>query len=139
MQAKTMHIQISYAKGSKKENTPGLDFWGFLIIMDIPKLIKGLEKSMTSSRTKVMVRGATAISAFYKEKRNIDVQINWIWLIDSAKQLIPKVCYQHQDTVAYMFFILCFCFVLSQSTFTQYAVRKRNKLQGFVLQNYRNT
>ena len=26
MQAKTMHIQISQARGSKKENTPGLDF-----------------------------------------------------------------------------------------------------------------
>lgn len=32
-------------------------------MMEIPRLIKGLEKSMTSSRTNVMVRGATAISA----------------------------------------------------------------------------
>lgn len=33
----------------------------------MPKLIKGLEKSMTSSRTRVMVRGATAISALWKQ------------------------------------------------------------------------
>lgn len=38
------------------------------IIIDMPKLMKGLEKSMTSSRTKVIVRGAIAISAFYKRK-----------------------------------------------------------------------
>lgn len=37
-------------------------------MIDMPKLMKGLEKSMTSSRTKVIVRGATAISAFYKRK-----------------------------------------------------------------------
>lgn len=59
-----MHIQISYAKGSRKENTPGLDFCGFLIIIDIPRLIKGFEKPITSSLTSVIVNGAIAISAF---------------------------------------------------------------------------
>ena len=38
-------------------------------MMEIPKDMKGLEKSITSSRTRVMVNGATAISAFYKRKR----------------------------------------------------------------------
>lgn len=66
MQANTMHIQISYASGSRKEKTPGLDFCGFLIMMEMPKLMKGLEKSITSSRTRVIVRGATAISALWK-------------------------------------------------------------------------
>lgn len=37
-------------------------------MIEMPKLMKGLEKSMTSSRTKVIVRGAIAISAFYKRK-----------------------------------------------------------------------
>lgn len=37
-------------------------------MMDIPRDMKGLEKSITSSRTKVMVRGATAMSAFYSGK-----------------------------------------------------------------------
>jgi hypothetical protein len=37
-------------------------------MIEMPKLIKGLEKSMTSSRTNVIVRGAMAISAFYKRK-----------------------------------------------------------------------
>lgn len=37
-------------------------------MMDIPRDMKGLEKSITSSRTKVMVRGATAMSAFYPGK-----------------------------------------------------------------------
>ncbi len=37
---------------------------GFLIMMEMPKLMKGFEKSMTSSRTSVIVNGATAISAF---------------------------------------------------------------------------
>lgn len=44
-----------------------MDFWGFFIIMEMPKLINGLEKSITSSRTRVMVRGATAISALWKQ------------------------------------------------------------------------
>ncbi len=33
-------------------------------MMEIPKLMNGFEKSMTSSLTKVIVSGATAISAF---------------------------------------------------------------------------
>lgn len=36
--------------------------------MEIPRDMKGLEKSITSSRTKVIVRGATAMSAFYQAK-----------------------------------------------------------------------
>lgn len=37
--------------------------------MEIPSDIKGLEKSITSSRTRVMVNGATAISAFWGGER----------------------------------------------------------------------
>lgn len=37
-------------------------------MMEIPRDMKGLEKSITSSRTNVMVSGATAISAFCKEE-----------------------------------------------------------------------
>lgn len=48
-----------------------MDFWGFLIMMEMPSDMKGLEKSMTSSRTNVMVKGATAISAFCGGKRRI--------------------------------------------------------------------
>ena len=39
-------------------------------MMEIPKDMKGLEKSITSSRTRVMVNGATAMSAFYKRRRD---------------------------------------------------------------------
>lgn len=35
-------------------------------MIDIPRLIKGFEKSITSSLTRVMVNGAIAISAFCK-------------------------------------------------------------------------
>lgn len=38
-------------------------------MMEIPKLINGLEKSITSSRTKVIVKGATATSALCKKKK----------------------------------------------------------------------
>lgn len=48
-----------------------MDFWGFLIMIEMPSDMKGLEKSMTSSRTNVMVKGATAISAFCGGKRRI--------------------------------------------------------------------
>ncbi len=37
-------------------------------MIEIPRDMNGLEKSITSSRTKVMVRGATAMSAFYQTK-----------------------------------------------------------------------
>ena len=49
------------------ENTPGISFSGFLIMMLMPRLMKGLEKSMTRSRTEEIVSGATAMSATYKE------------------------------------------------------------------------
>lgn len=39
-------------------------------MIEIPRDMKGLEKSITSSRTKVMVRGATAMSAFYQTKQD---------------------------------------------------------------------
>ena len=35
-------------------------------MIEIPRLIKGFEKSITSSLTRVMVNGAIAISAFCK-------------------------------------------------------------------------
>lgn len=34
-----------------------------MIIIEMPKLMKGFEKSITSSRTSVIVSGATAMSA----------------------------------------------------------------------------
>lgn len=46
-----------------------MDFCGFLIMMEIPKDMKGLEKSITSSRTRVIVRGAIAISAFCRRTK----------------------------------------------------------------------
>ena len=58
-----MHIQISYESGSMNEKTLGLPLSGCLIIILIPKLINGLEKSTTFSRDAVMVNGATARSA----------------------------------------------------------------------------
>lgn len=38
-------------------------------MIDIPRLIKGFEKSITSSLTRVIVNGAIAISAFCKGKQ----------------------------------------------------------------------
>lgn len=38
-------------------------------MMDIPRDMKGFEKSITSSLTRVMVSGATAISAFCQRER----------------------------------------------------------------------
>ena len=64
--ANMTHIQISYDKGYMKEKTPGISLVGFLIIILIPKLMKGLEKSITLSLTDVMVKGAIAKSASYK-------------------------------------------------------------------------
>jgi hypothetical protein len=47
------------------EKIPGFFFCGFLIIIEIPKDMKGFVKSMTRSRADVMVNGAIAISASY--------------------------------------------------------------------------
>lgn len=38
-------------------------------MIEIPRLMKGLEKSITSSLTRVIVNGAIAISAFCKGKK----------------------------------------------------------------------
>ncbi len=62
------HIQISYESGYMKEKTPGTSLVGFLIMMEIPRLMNGLEKSMTRSRREVIVRGAIAKSASWFEK-----------------------------------------------------------------------
>ena len=58
-----MPIQISYDIGSMNEKTPGFCFSGFLIMMLMPRLMNGFEKSMTRSRSEEIVRGATAMSA----------------------------------------------------------------------------
>ena len=63
-----IHIQISLERGAMKEKTPGFCFSGFLIIMEMPRLINGLEKSITSSRIEDMVRGARARSACCKDR-----------------------------------------------------------------------
>lgn len=55
--------QISCDKGSMKLNTPGVCFTGFLIIIEMPNDMNGLLKSMTRSRSAVMVMAAIAISA----------------------------------------------------------------------------
>lgn len=67
--------QISVENGFKKLKTPGFCLMGILIMMDMPNDMKGLLKSITLSRSDVMVIGAMAISAswnIYKElKTNI--------------------------------------------------------------------
>ena len=63
MYAKMTHIQISSDRGVINEKTPGDDFSGFKIMILIPRPMKGLEKSITSSRSAVIVRGAMARSA----------------------------------------------------------------------------
>lgn len=57
--------QISCDSGFKKLNTPGFCLIGFLIIIEIPSDINGLLKSITRSRSLVMVIGAIAMSASY--------------------------------------------------------------------------
>lgn len=59
--------QISLESGFKKLKTPGFCFTGFFIIMEIPSDINGLLKSITRSRSDVIVMDAIAISASYLE------------------------------------------------------------------------
>lgn len=59
--------QISFDNGFKKLKTPGFGFTGFLIIIDMPSDMNGLLKSMTRSRSDVIVIGAIAISASCNE------------------------------------------------------------------------
>ena len=57
------HIQISLESGYMKLKTPGELFSGFWIMMLMPRLMNGFEKSITSSRSAVIVSGAIARSA----------------------------------------------------------------------------
>ncbi len=45
--AKATHPQISIERGLMKEKTPGRFFTGFLIMMEMPRDMKGLVKSAT--------------------------------------------------------------------------------------------
>ena len=63
MYEKTTHTQISLLSGFKKLKTPGFCLMGFLIIMLIPSDMNGLLKSITRSRSDVIVIGAMAMSA----------------------------------------------------------------------------
>ena len=54
-----------------KLKTPGFCFTGFLIMMLIPNVMKGFEKSMIRSLAEVMVSGAKAISDSYKKTKKL--------------------------------------------------------------------
>lgn len=80
--------QISLLNGFKKLKTPGFCLTGFFIIMLIPSDIKGLLKSITLSRSEVIVMGAIAMSASCKQNRThpLFVQVlnnNFEWLLRS--------------------------------------------------------
>ena len=66
-----------------KEKTPGFCFSGFLIMMEIPKDMNGLEKSMTRSRKEVIVSGATARSASCRAGRALVQMRVCVWGIVS--------------------------------------------------------
>lgn len=55
--------QISFDSGFRKLKTPGFCLTGFFIMIDIPSDINGLLKSITRSRSDVIVIGAIAMSA----------------------------------------------------------------------------
>lgn len=67
MYEKITHTHISLLSGFRKLKTPGFCLMGFLIIILIPSDIKGLLKSITRSRSDVIVMGAIAISASCKQ------------------------------------------------------------------------
>lgn len=69
VQASSTYSQMSGDRGLRKEKTPGLVPLGLRYRMLIPRVMKGLEKSMTFSLTYVMVRGATAKSATYRRRQ----------------------------------------------------------------------
>jgi hypothetical protein len=54
--------QISFDNGFRKLKKPGLCFTGFCIIMEMPSDMNGLLKSMTLSRSDVIVIDAIAMS-----------------------------------------------------------------------------
>ncbi len=57
------YIHISVLRGCMKEKTENSCLSGSLIMIDIPVLMKGFEKSTTRSRARLIVNGATARSA----------------------------------------------------------------------------
>lgn len=69
------HTQISLLKGFKKLNTPGFCLMGFFIMILIPRDMKGLLKSITRSRSDVIVIGAIAISASCKSIATVNQTI----------------------------------------------------------------
>lgn len=58
--------QISFDSGFKKLNTPGFCLTGFFIMIEMPSDMNGLLKSITRSRSDVIVIGAIAMSASCK-------------------------------------------------------------------------
>lgn len=70
-----IRTQISCDKGFMKLNTPGVCFTGFLIMMEMPSDMNGLLKSMTRSRSAVIVMAAIAISASCKRRSSGSVRV----------------------------------------------------------------
>lgn len=59
----SIKIQTVELRGVMKAKKLGLDGFGFLKSIDMPKCIYGTVKSITSLRLKLIVNDATAISA----------------------------------------------------------------------------
>lgn len=65
--------QISFDSGFKKLNTPGFCLTGFFIMIEMPSDMNGLLKSITRSRSDVIVIGAIAMSASCKYRNKYQI------------------------------------------------------------------
>lgn len=63
MYAKKTQSQISLDKGLIKLRTPGVCFFGLYTIILMPSDMKGLENSITRSRSELIVKAEIAMSA----------------------------------------------------------------------------
>ena len=73
MYAKMMYIQMSVDSGCMKLNTENSCFSGFLIMIEMPVVIKGFEKSTTRSRSSKLILFILILehidSAKYRKKK----------------------------------------------------------------------
>ena len=57
----------SFENGSRKESGPGSLDWGRLIMMEMPMFMKGFVNATTRCLSALMVRGAIARCAVYRQ------------------------------------------------------------------------
>jgi hypothetical protein len=106
MRAANAANQTAPCMGFTNEKAPGIAVCGFLIMILMPSSMKSIEKSTTVSLAAVIVKGATTISASYRN-RNVGSRIkNAFSKFKNNSVLLSKIL-QHSENCLHARMTIC--------------------------------